>query len=204
MIPKILYQVWLGGRMPSRYIRFREELMKLHPQWLHRLLDEQDAVRLIGESWQVIQSTYGTYTSISNYLRLAAVLQDGGVYLDMDFEAVKPMDGLLQYSAFTSVVDQVSDANYSGGSYSERICCAAFGAEAGHPWLKWQMAHYKKFGLKDPAWGVHLMSVAPRDGVTLVPTETFYPWHWDDPPAARTIKPGTLAAHHWDGDWRSC
>jgi hypothetical protein len=79
-----------------------------------------------------------------------------------------------------------------------------FGAEAGQPWVKWQVDNYRRFDIRDSEWGVPLMSVAPRDGLTLVPTATFFPFLWDAKAEEQTVKPETLIVHHWDGDWRAC
>lgn len=185
--------------MPSRYVRFSDGLKAMNPSFEYHLLNEKDAEELSGRSWDKLKNTFGSYVSISNYVRLISIYLHGGIYLDLDFEAVKPLDPLLQHSAFAAVSD-----NTSVDGSPNRICPAAFGAEAKHPWLKWQLDRWNKYPPKDPNWGVTLMSVAPREGITLVPTATFFPFHWDSKPEDRVPQPETIAIHHWDGDWRDC
>lgn len=198
-IPKIIHQIWLGGRVPSRIARLIATIKEHNPDWEHRLIDEKEAERLSGKSWAELKNYYWKYSSVSNLIRLLAVYRDGGLYLDTDFQGVKSFNDLPQSGAYTAVIDDVKEYGAP-----DRICCAAFGAEPGHPWLKWQIDNCSRVKEKDAAWGVHLMSIAPRDGLTLVPTETFYPWNWDAQPADQVIHPLTVAAHLWDGDWRAC
>lgn len=199
MNKKIITQFWAGGRVPSRYLRFMDSIKKHNPSWQHRLLTETDAEQLSGMTWGQLKNVYSTYCSISNLVRLLAVYRDGGIYIDADCECVKPLDSLLEHKAFSGIVDNISIQ----GS-ANRICCAVFGAEPGHPWVKWQLDNRTKFDLKDSEWGVPLMTVAPRDGITLLPPEVFYPWHYQSEPDYTKVTPNTLICHHWDGDWRAC
>lgn len=184
--------------MPSRYLRFIEEIRKWNSNFNYQCLSEGDATALTGENWHGLKDRFGSYASISNYIRLVAIYKFGGIYLDVDCECVRPLGALTEHSAFASVVDHIS----LNGS-PDRICNAVFGAEAGSPWVKWQIDNMSKWDLRNPNWGVIAMSCAPRDQVKLLPTKTFYPWHWDEQPK-KEVGPETLVIHHWDGDWRDC
>ena len=72
---------------------------KYMPDWEYQLWNE--------ENFDVHCTPYtleayaaGKYAFVSDYVRLWALERDGGLYLDVDFEVLKPFDDLLQYQAF--------------------------------------------------------------------------------------------------------
>ena len=45
----------------------------------------------------------GMYAFVSDYVRVYALYNYGGIYLDTDVELIKPLDDLLKYNAFFSI-----------------------------------------------------------------------------------------------------
>lgn len=172
--------------MPHDAKQWRELLLDMHPDWTHHLWTEENAGELGLEHWQWEHSTLA---GSSNIIRLHAVHALGGVYLDTDVECLQPLYSLLTKRAFV--------ARQSDGP----LCNAFFGAEKSHPWVQWQIENLKDAKEHDAAHACHVMTRAPLDGVTVIPTEWVYPWNWSDEPDPSRITKRTLAVHWWQGSW---
>jgi inositol phosphorylceramide mannosyltransferase catalytic subunit len=194
MIPRILHSVWFGGAMPEDVAVFAASVRNHHPAWSHMRWDES-SIATLGLTMESLMRM-GPWASISNFVRLMAVEKFGGIYLDSDCECFRPLDPLLSHAAFGALQDDLPAGQNSG-----RICNAVFGAEPGHPWLRWQLFNMPLYESTDAAWGVYLMSEAPRHGVTLIDPKFIFPFHWETPPTLRTVPADSFIAHHWKGSW---
>lgn len=186
MIPKIIHQIHLGGAP--------------NPE-TQRMMDGVKAVNSNFEYWFWHEGNIGEFkttklhghhpASTSNIIRLMAVHKYGGIYLDTDFEAIKPMDDLISYDAW--IPDLI------GNHY----CVAAFGAIPSHPWIDWQIKSIPKFIRPSAGWSSELADAAPMDGVTAIPVDTFFPYHWNAPESDRLPTENTYAEHKWAKSWWS-
>lgn len=83
-IPKVIHQIWIGGRSPLPYMTaWKTDYIHLCPGWEYRLWNESSGSRLRFLS----QTTYGRETTLngkSDLLRVAILREHGGVYIDAD------------------------------------------------------------------------------------------------------------------------
>lgn len=187
MIPKIIHRVWLGGRpVPAPFLEWETRLRELHPDWTFRLWTDADVPQL--NVRQLVARTCA-FCSKANMVRLEVVYREGGIYLDHDIEPIRTLDPLLNHQAFSCL------------ETDNHLNNAAFGADAGHPWIAWQLKKLVSYASLAPPWGPQLMNAAPRDGVTILPSEAFYPKHWHQ--QFGWCQPGTYAVHHWARSWQS-
>lgn len=189
MNPKILHRVHVGGQVPAEMHRFIFTHFGYNPAWELKFWYEENLYQL-GLNYHQLLDKYQAPVHVAEVVRLEAVKQMGGVYLDCDVEVIKPLDALLQYKAFAAIQDG-----------SGQVCNAVFGAEPNHPWIQWQLDNADNYFKLNQPWSVTLMTQAPRKDVTLVPTDTFYPWLWTTPKEERKPTENTLAIHHWKGSW---
>jgi mannosyltransferase OCH1-like enzyme len=102
MIPLVFHQIWLG-EAPFPYAVERESWHRFHPKWQHRLWTERDLpgdLELAEAANQLRQPA-----ERADILRLELLHRHGGVYLDADFECLKPIDPLLEgVSCFLGLV----------------------------------------------------------------------------------------------------
>ena len=121
MIPKVFHQIWLGDE-PFPYGRERETWQRHHPDWEHRLWTEADVpgdLELREAANRLRQPA-----ERADILRLELLHRHGGVYLDADFECLKPIDQLLEgVTCCLGLLD------------SGRVSNAVIGAVPGHPLL---------------------------------------------------------------------
>lgn len=188
-ITPIIHHVYCGGPIPEKMAAYMATAVAQNPTW-ERKLWTADNLHELGLNYDKLLKIFKAPVHVSDYVRLAAVFDFGGVYLDSDVEVVKPLDSLLQHGAVAATQDGTG-----------QICPAVFGAYARHPWIKWQLDHAESYSKPDQPWNVTLMTDSPRGGLALVPTDTFYPWLWDTPRENRKITERTLAIHHWQGSW---
>jgi mannosyltransferase OCH1-like enzyme len=184
VIPKIIHQVWLGGSMPEKLAQLHDKMKETNPSWKVKLWDEESIDILLCDCFAY---SHSTKAGSSNVVRLKALQKYGGVYFDLDFVAVRSIDELEKHSAFV--------ARQPDGV----LCNAAIGATPSHPWINAMLENYGEYQKKDAAWGCHVIEPNLTPDVTILPTDTFYPYGHGE-----TTKPpteNTLAYHLWEGSW---
>lgn len=100
MIPKIIHYCWFGrGAMPQQVKDCMASWYEHMPDYDFRLWNE-DNVDI--ESVPYAKEAYaaGIYAFVSDYVRLWALCNEGGLYLDTDVMVFKSFDNLLEYKAF--------------------------------------------------------------------------------------------------------
>lgn len=98
MIPKILHQTWKTHDVPRHLRPYTEGWKRLHPGWEYRLWTDQSARELVAARYPRLLRKYDKYPySIQrvDVARLLILAEYGGLYVDLDFEALRPVDALL-------------------------------------------------------------------------------------------------------------
>ena len=123
MIPRIFHQIWLGpDPFPEEYVELRETWRRNHPDWEHRLWTEADLPDDLErrEAYDLLRQP----AERADIFRLELLHRWGGVYVDADFECLKPIDPLLGgVSCFLGLLD------------SGRVSNAIIGTVPNHPLL---------------------------------------------------------------------
>lgn len=71
------------------------------------------------------------YAFVTDYVRLYALYNYGGIYMDTDVEVLKPLDQFLEHRAFT-------------GCESNNMCVTGIiASEQHHPWIGFLLKYYK-------------------------------------------------------------
>lgn len=131
MIPKIIHYCWFGGKpIPVRLRRCMESWKEIMPEWEYQCWDE---CKIDINSIPWIQEAYaaGKYAFVSDYVRLVALYEVGGVYLDTDVELLKSLNPLVdKYDAFM------------GFESETKLTSAVIAATPKHPLIKQFLEHY--------------------------------------------------------------
>jgi hypothetical protein len=94
-----LFQYWDTGEPPDDVAAWIEGFRAMNPDFKHRLYDRGSASWFIrknlGQRHQRAFDALLVPSVQSDYLRLCAVSQFGGAYLDADFECLEPLSTLL-------------------------------------------------------------------------------------------------------------
>ena len=100
MIPKVIHYCWFGGNpMPKLAKKCIKSWKKYLPdyeiiEWNESNFDI-NCCNYVKEAYQEQKFAY-----VSDYARLKIIYDNGGIYLDIDVEIIKPLDDLLKYDSF--------------------------------------------------------------------------------------------------------
>ena len=101
-IPKKIHQIWLGSPLPEVYREYTESWVKFHPDWEYKLWTDKDVKGIRIMSKQCYRRAVNPAMK-SDILRYEILRQIGGIYVDTDFECLKPFDDLMYLDFFTGV-----------------------------------------------------------------------------------------------------
>ena len=125
MIPKIFHLCWLSGDPYPKKIKYCIRSWKRHNPDYEVMLWDTKRFDVNSTSWTKQAFEAKKYAFAADYIRLYAVYNYGGIYLDSDVEVIESFDDVLDLPYF--VGNETDDTS---------IELAAFGAEKGSPWVK--------------------------------------------------------------------
>lgn len=212
MIPKIIHYVWVGGELPEKQCSLVETWRSHNPDFEFRFWGERN----IDFSIPAVAQAYSQrrWATVSDIVRLSAILNHGGIYLDTDFEARRSFGPLLGESCFFGFQAESHPTDWVGNGF--------FGAVPDHWFIRKAYARVLAIrslplGLDRPTkYGPKLITKLLReDGLALYsergvrvkdifihPTGAFYPIPWDAPAEGREISPDSYAVHLWERSWQ--
>ena len=133
MIPKIIHYCWFGrGPMPQLALDCIESWHKYMPDWEYKLWNEDtfdvNCYPYVKEAYEARKFAF-----VSDYARLIALRDFGGIYLDTDVMVLKPLDDLLQDKAFSEFE----------GSKRHPVMTSIIASEPNGEWVKEQLELYE-------------------------------------------------------------
>lgn len=187
-IPRIIHQVWLGpSPLPEKFARFQQTWRDNHPDWTMRFWTEESLPA--GLRCTAIYERLRDPVERCDLLRLEAVWREGGVYVDCDFESLKPIDELLEGRDFFLA--------YIGPN---RVNHALMGATPGHEILDRALTevqprafHGYDKAATGPAFFNRILEDYPR--VEIYPAAYFYP-------SSDEERAEAYAIHHAERSWQ--
>lgn len=207
-IPKKIHQIWLGSPIPDKYKAWNESWKLFHPDWEYRLWTDTD----LKES-EVDITDWAIFNSIQNmgqksdYLRYHILKQFGGIYVDTDFECLRPFDS-LRYADFLA-----------GISYDAKpiVNIAILGSVPNHiiiqnciKNLSVKVGDTSKnvFNTTGPYYFTRQFFATVEsymEGVVVLPPQFFYPFPnevgFKERNGKDYIKDYSYAVHYWDTSW---
>ena len=132
MIPKLIHLCWLSGDPYPPKIQYCIDSWKKYLPDYEIMLWDTKRFDVDSLPWTRQAFEKKKYAFVADYIRLYAVYNYGGIYLDSDVEVIKSFDDLLHLPYFTGI-----EVGPDG------IELAAFGAEKGTYWLKDMMEYYE-------------------------------------------------------------
>jgi hypothetical protein len=141
MIPKIIHYCWLSDDpVPEAYQKCMATWREKLPAYEFMLWDtKRFDINSVLWTKQAFETNY--YAFAADYIRLYAVYHCGGIYLDMDVEAIKPFESLLDAPVMLAYENHIND----------NIEAGCFGAEKGHPYIRKCMEYFETRPLFDPS-----------------------------------------------------
>lgn len=203
MIPRIFHRIWVGSNpLPESHERYGETWQRHHPAWEMRLWTEENLPELTRpEGYDRMRNP----SERGDLLRYEILRSFGGVYIDTDYECLKPIDELVEGVDF--FVGYIRDEPYTaeeratGRARSRRIGSAIIGSAQGHPVMERAVREAKAhevFGHNKTDSGPVFLDRLLRDfpDVTRYPLEYLYPQTPEEEASA-------YAVHHEARAWRT-
>lgn len=206
MIPKKIHYIWFGGNPLTPLAE------RCIASW-RKYMPDYEIVRWDESNFDVTQNQYCNeaykmekWAFASDYARLWVLVNEGGIYLDTDVEALKPFDVFLGEEAF------------SGFEATDRVSTGVLAAQAHQPFFEKLLHGYDERhfieanGKPDLTTNVSVVTEAcvdaglrldnteqTVDGLTIYPTDWFCPKDW----LTREVQltKNSYAIHHFDGSW---
>ncbi len=206
MIPKVIHYCWFGrGQMPELAQKCIASWKKHLPEYEIKEWNE-DNFDL--DLYPYVREAYDNrkFAFVTDVVRLYALYNEGGVYMDTDVEVLKPLDSILGFKAV------------SGFESPTMIPTGLMASEAGLPIIKELLDDYNGAHFINSAGEMDLAPNVVRITKTLcehglitngeqqtVADFTMLPKDYLCPKSLETGKihltPNSLAIHHFAGSW---
>lgn len=198
MIPKIIHYCWFGSReMGDLEKSCFDSWHNLMPNFLIRCWNEESLdLTQYPFAWDAYQK--GKFAFVSDVIRLHALVNEGGIYLDTDILVLKSFDSLLEQDFFV-------------GEYKkDSLNAAVVGSVAGYPLLNELLDFYQNqnFDFLKPltipgVFDQFIWNHALPSG-TIYPTEYFYPLPLEQKTAdySKFLTTNSYCVHLWNHSWK--
>lgn len=210
MIPKIIHYCWFGGSPKSEdTLRYISSWKKILPdyeikEWNETNFNIDTSCKYVKEAYKLKKWAF-----VTDYVRLYALYQCGGVYLDTDVEVIKTYNPLLSAKAFIG-----AESEYS-------VCTATIGAEKESAFIGKLLDLYKEKSFIQPNGSTSetpnsqliYMFLVNEQGYktsnTVFETDDciVYPVEYFSPLSCYTMKirqtANTYSIHYYAGTWKN-
>ncbi|WP_280178412.1 glycosyltransferase family 32 protein [Skermanella aerolata] len=200
-IPRVLHYCWFG-RSPMTELgqRCLQTWQDVMPDYSIVRWDEEK----IHSTSLYVKAAYQQkrYAFVADYMRLWALHNEGGIYMDTDVEVIRPFDDLLVKPFFL------------GRESPTSVGVGIIGATKGHPFLKLVLdkldgeANTGRITFQPlPELVYTLLQTQEAKDITILPEECCYPYNPYSSevirrkPLLSNMSEKTYCVHHWEGSW---
>lgn len=162
----IIHQIWIGPEpMPVRERYFTRDLKAMNPSWEYKLWTDAPTLPTHIQEVYDIFGKDGQYAFQADLLRMFLIKEYGGMYVDVDFQPLKPLDDFLS-----------SDTLFC--QWNDLILNGVFGASKNHPAIE-QMCEAVNLQTTwyGPSWFTKQLESYEFNSVTLEYLEEHYIKH---------------------------
>lgn len=131
MIPKIIHYCWFGRTpLPREVEDIINSWKKYCPDYEFKVWNEDNFEMYL---YPYVREAYenGKYAFVTDVVRLYALYNEGGIYMDTDVEVIKSFDNFLHHNAFMGFEDDT------------HVSSAVIGCEKSNQWAKDNLDYYK-------------------------------------------------------------
>lgn len=139
MIPKKIHFTWFSNEP------YPETIKRCISSW-HDVMPEYEFIHWDMDKISTIDSVFlieaiaaKKWAFAADFVRLWALFNEGGIYLDTDVVCFKPFDDLLSNRCF---IGKETSVHINGRMTEQYLTSHCMGAEAGHPFIKKCLDYY--------------------------------------------------------------
>ncbi len=204
MIPKIIHYCWFGGNeIPGINQECIDTWSRFNPEFKVCRWDENNAPM----EHPYVQSAYKEkkYAFVSDYVRLWALSNYGGIYLDTDMYILKSLEDLLDDNCFFGYEDR----------QGVLVGTAIIGSEVSHPFINQILFEYDKLVFEKKKLSeliiTRIITKALNrynfKNIVIHDFDFFYPYPYNSGDLDRNFlafkTENTFAIHLWNKSWYS-
>jgi len=222
-IPKIIHQTWKDKHVPPNCIPLQRTWLTHHPDWEYRLWTDIDNRAFISQHYAWFLPIYDSYPE--NIMRADAIryfllYHYGGLYVDLDFECLRPLDSLLigkQVVIALEPSEHLEKELVQQCSFKYLLCNALMASQPKHPFWEWIFQNLLTYQNADGPLNVTgpfmltraYDSFSQRETVTIESSKRLCPitdeqvrhGSLEDNVTRQRIAKTAYAIHHWHGNW---
>jgi glycosyltransferase involved in cell wall biosynthesis len=222
-IPRLLHQTWKTQQIPAEFRAWQQSCLDMHQGWQYKLWTDDDNRQFIATHFPWFLTTYDNYpTPIMRVdaVRYFILLFHGGVFLDLDYECLQPLDGLIEAQRFVVGVEPESHLKLAQPrirQLKQILCPTVMASEVGHPFLhhvcRRLISASANPGVLD-ATGPFFLSAAyddypDKEHLYILEASQLYPVSKPEcrentneaTRASMASAPAAHGVHHWQGTW---
>ncbi len=135
-IPKIIHQTWKTREIPNEWKEFHQTWGEYNPDWQHIIWTDEDCLQFVYKHFPEFLNTFTSYSyniQRADAFRYLVLYLHGGLYVDLDFECLRPVDDLVVNRSFVIGKEPRIHAKWHGAKVL--ISNAFMASVPGHPFL---------------------------------------------------------------------
>jgi mannosyltransferase OCH1-like enzyme len=213
MIPRLIHQTAKTRDISPQWQGYQLKLLSLHPDWTYKLWTDEDNLAFVKSEYPEFLDTFQKLPKNImrvDVIRYLIVYKFGGLYMDLDYEMLRPFDQLDH----DIVLPWESDGEFGPGN--DRVCNSIFAAAPGHPFFRLAIDDLKSrpplgenvdvLSATGPLFLTRIYHQAIADGIEIyTPARAvFSPYTPQSPRQYRAIVNNRVSygIHHCAGTWR--
>lgn len=156
-IPKIIHQTWKSEDLPASLARYQESWRRHNPGWEYRLWTDADNDALVRDEFPELLWLYRSLPRAihcADFARVLYLQRFGGLYVDLDIQALRPADEILDGPSCVLGCEPTLHAERLHNA-DQIVCNAAMASVPEHPfWEKMleEIGRRSRQGEKDRVW----------------------------------------------------
>jgi mannosyltransferase OCH1-like enzyme len=222
-IPPIVHQIWLGSEVPEKYRAWMESWMEIRG-WKYMLWTDEEVRNFQMQNRDLFELSEN-WGEKSDIFRLEVLFKYGGVYVDTDFECIRPECFEKLHKGFDFYIGfEPLEHGFIGKFNMFKMCNALIGAIPDHPLIKDLVEnmranflayrrHAGPIGTTGPGYLTRIICEYVENRMDsyrnmYFPTTFFYPFSAidierfnPDLPCSFPIFLETLGIHYWNMSW---
>ena len=173
-IPKRFIRVWVGNKsIPLQFEKWWNDFQEMHPDYEFLTINDYSLIDIPNELKSILNDVKSC-AGVSDIVRILALHQIGGIYIDTDVMPLKSFDSLVD-----------SDKPFLAKRSSKSFESAIIGSPKGHPAFlelinqipKWYYENIDKSASVQTGPTFVSSVLFGRNDVTHLPEKTFYPYN---------------------------
>lgn len=201
MIPKKIHYIWLGGKSKSKFsesclLTWKDKNPEFEIiEWNEKNLD-LEAIALKNKFFSECMKRK-LYAFMADYLRIKILYEHGGIYIDTDVQAIKPIDELA-----------LKNDELLGYEAYNNLGTGVIGACKNNYFIKQVLDFYDNEIMDSKAYVIpEVMTIVleriKKQGkrINVFPMEYFSPYNYTETFQDKCITPNTYTIHWFDGTW---